>query len=370
MPKVNKDITKKSTVKKATPKKVTKIPAKGIFCSCCGEEKEEGQFYNSQSEIFKFHKKIGICKECIVSVFDIYMEKYNGDNQATIYRMCELLDIYYDERLIASSQTELEGRGVEGVSSLIIFYMKNIAMPQYKGKTFENRKITYEHSESIVLQNERLAQDLTESQIKSKADVIRLLASDPFDGYDLADQKYLYTDVVPYLDEDTIEDSFKCGVIIQIVINNNQIRKANVAINSLSGNVASMVKNSKDISALADITTKWNQQNDKLSKENNIALKHRGGSGSKNSTLGSMMKNLRELGFEKAEQNYYDMSKAYGMKLSAEISNQSIMDIIHFDDSTMNDMFKMQREELQKLQDKELDYKEQIRVLINESNKK
>ena len=131
-----------------------------------------------------------------------------------------------------------------------------------------------------------------------------------------------------------------------------------------------MVENSKDITALVDMTTKWNQQNDRLSKENNIALKHRGNSSSKNSTLGSIMKNLRELGFDKAEHDYYDMAKAYGMKFSADISNNSIIEILRFDDNDKNNIFKIQREKLQDLQEKELEYKGEIRRLICENVEK
>jgi len=241
------------------------------------------------------------------------------------------------------------------------------SLPQYSSKTFNDSKSLNENNEENIKTSLKI--ELTEDDLKSEEDCIRLLGYDPFLGYGVLDQKYLYNELIPYLDEDTLEDPFKIGVVIQIVINNNQIRKANMSINNLSSDNQSMVKNSKDIIALTDMTTKWNQQNDRLSKENNIALKHRGGSGSKNSTLGSLMKNLRELGFEKAEHNYYDMKKAYGMKFSADISHQSIIDIIHFDDNDKNIVFKNQREELQKLQEKELDYREEIRKLITENSK-
>ena len=72
--------------------------------------------------------------------------------------------------------------------------------------------------------------------------------------------------------------------------------------------------------------------------------------------------------FEKAEYDYYDMCKSYGIQKSAEASNKSIAEIIRFDENDMNNMFKMQREEIQKLQDKELNYREEIRLLIKENN--
>jgi hypothetical protein len=360
-PKSTKDKTKKSTTKETVIKKE-------FSCTCCGETKKESEFYSSQSEIFKANSKMCVCKDCLINtVFEHYKEKYKGDEEASLYRTCELLDIYYTEILIESSRKELEKCGTDK-SNVMKYYMKNIAMPQYKGMTFEDREIKHIHAKEILYENELSLKSLSIEDQKSKDDCLRMLGYDPFKGYELNDQKTIYNDLIPYLDEDTLDDTFKISVILQIVNNNAQIRKANLAINGLSSGMDSMVKNSKDILSLTDMTTKWNQQNDKLSKENNIALKHRGGANSKNSTLGSMMKNLRELGFEKAEHDYYDMKKAYGMKFSADISNKSIMDIINFDDTKINDIIKTQRDSLQKAQEKELDYREDIRKLVSENS--
>jgi len=329
--------------KRKTP--TTKKVAIDITCTCCGETKHNTEFYSSQSEIFKANHKMCVCKNCVFAIFEFYKAKYKDDEQTAIYRTCELLDIYYEEKLIESSRQEFEKRGSDS-ANIMNFYMKNIVMPQYRHKTFEDREIKLIHAKEILFEKELALKSLTIEEQKSKEDCIRMLGYDAFDGYDISDQRSLYTDLIPYLDEDTLEDAYKISVILQIVNNNNQIRKANLAINGLSSAIGGMVANSKDISSLADITTKWNQQNDKLSKENNIALKHRSGSNSKNSTLGSMMKNLRELGFEKAEHNYYDMKKAYGMKFSADISNQSIIDILNFDDNDVNNILKTQRDEV------------------------
>jgi hypothetical protein len=209
---------------------------------------------------------------------------------------------------------------------------------------------------------------LTENDIQMQKDVIRLLGYDPFAGYLSFDRKFLYGELLPYLDEDTLDDQYKISIVLQILNNNNQIRKIDLVINKLSSEEDSLLKNSAKIKDLTGIKTQIGQANDKLSKENAIAIKHRGDSKNNKSTLGSMMKDLRELGFEKAEQDYYDMLKSHGMKVSADISNKSIMEILHFDDNDFNNMFKMQREEIQKLQDSELDLKEQIRVLLKENN--
>ena len=343
-------------------KEVTNIKAK---CLNCGEEKNQKTgFYKSNSIILKKNnERMVICRDCVQQIYSELVDEYN-DCKFALYLLCRLLDVYFDSDLY----TTVEQLVTNSDGSIVGIYMQKVnSLPQYSSKTFNDSKSLNENNEENIKTSLKI--ELTEDDLKSEEDCIRLLGYDPFLGYGVLDQKYLYNELIPYLDEDTLEDPFKIGVVIQIVINNNQIRKANMSINNLSSDNQSMVKNSKDIIALTDMTTKWNQQNDRLSKENNIALKHRGGSGSKNSTLGSLMKNLRELGFEKAEHNYYDMKKAYGMKFSADISHQSIIDIIHFDDNDKNIVFKNQREELQKLQEKELDYREEIRKLITENSK-
>lgn len=337
-------------------------------CTCCGSLKGVSNFYLSFSEIFDFTKKLPICKDCIVKIYDNYIDKYKNEQKA-VYQICQLLNIHYDDKAFEGAKTQADNKK----SNLIQTYIQKInSLKQYNGLTFTDTIEQEEKNEIKKVSTQKNEEEdsfkFTDEDKKSKDDVIKLLGYEVFSGYSLEDQKYLYNELVPYLDEDTLEDPYKISVILQIVSNTNQIRKTNVVINKLGFNMESLVANSKEISNLTDITTKLNQQNDKLSKENNIALKHRGGSNSKNSTLGSMMKNLRELGFEKAEHDYYDISKAYGMKFSADISNKSLLDILHIDDNDLNNMLKMQRDELQKLQEKELDYREQIRKLVTENN--
>lgn len=334
-----------------------------IKCPCCGKEKSEEEFYISYSEIFKGIGKIIVCKECIIQLFDYYNKKYKNEKSA-IYRMCEFLDIYYDELLIESANKQAEKTN----SNLMQIYMQKVnSLKQCKGKTFDDKKIKYVDAKEIK-QDEEIK--MTKKEEEAMKEVCRLLEYDPFIGYEKTDRKFLYSELIPYLDEDTLEDQYKISVIIQIVTNINQIRRFNLAINKMSIDIQGMINNGKEILNLTAITTKLNQQNDKLSKENNIALKHRAGSNSKNSTLGSMMKNLRELGLEKAEHDYYDMYKSYGIEKSIEISNKNIMEILHFDENDINTMFKMQREKIQQLQDTKMDLKEQIRLLAIENKEK
>jgi hypothetical protein len=333
-----------------------------IKCQICGKERGLRNYYASNKGEYKiaFQGKAPFCSDCLKSM--IFDENGQVDRDKFINVLVKL-----DKPMIPSLYGEVLLNEKDALSN----YTSRLNLKaDWKSLTYAD---SFRFNEVLdkPQKNENdvsLELEMNEDDLKSQKDVIRLLGYDPFAGYEKIDKKFLYNELIPYLDEDTLEDQFKCNVILQIVNNNNQIRKIDMVINKLSSNMDSLIKNSEDIKKLTAIKTQLNQANDKLSKENNIALKHRAGSNAKNSTLGSMMKNLRELGFEKAEHDYYDMSKAYGMKVSADISNKSIMEILHFDENEFNIMFKMQREEIQKLQEKELNYKEEIRKLAVENN--
>lgn len=326
-----------------------------ITCTCCGKIGGKEAFFSHRNQYL--NPSLSICKECV---------HVDEDDLESVLELLRFLNIpFYKSRW-------------EGLKDKNIgLYLRQLAMTKDKyfkdSDMFTTRVLVEDLDKQTNIKTESVSDDgeleLNETESKSKCDCIRLLGYDPFVGYEISDQKYLYNELIPYLDEDTVEDPYKISVIVQIVNNNNQIRLTDLAINKLSGNVSSLITNSKDIKELTDVKTKLNQVNDKLSKENNIALKHRGDSGAKNSTLGSIMKNLREMGFEKAEQDYYDMNKAYGIKQALDISHKSILEIINFDEQKQNELFKGQRELIQQLQDDKLKLKDEIRLLVLENNK-
>ncbi|EQB4340342.1 hypothetical protein ACYJ2U_001764 [Clostridium botulinum] len=330
----------------------------------CQGTKSVDKFYRSQSpkhEVFGGY--CPYCKDCLKKlvyangVFDVEKLKFVLKNY---------LDKPFFSDIIDSVMTT-------NTANPLGMYLKqlnlrkqigNDVMTWKDGETGETNdsKDNAKNTENKIIKK-KIDKKTLEQMEKSKKDVLKLLGYDPFDGYPEDDKGFLYNDLVPYLDEDTLEDAFKVSVILQIVNNNNQIRKINLIVNNIGSNMEDLLQNSEQINKLTSIKKNLNDQNDKLSKENNIALKHRGDSSSRNSTLGSMMKNLRELDFEKAEQDYYDMMKCHGMKVSADISNKSILEILKFDENDIENMFKMQRDTIQQLQESELDLKEKNRLL-------
>lgn len=201
----------------------------------------------------------------------------------------------------------------------------------------------------------------TDEDKQVKNDIIKLMGYDPFFNYSKIDQKFLYNELLPYLDEDTIEDGFKLSQIIQIVDNNNQIRNINEQKNKLIFD--GVLENESKIKTLTAITKSISDTTNAIAKENSISVKNRADKKSGKSELTALMKKYREDGFEDAEQDYYDQNKAIGMKMVANISNGSILEQLQLDENDTNEMLFSQKELIEKLQKKVADLEEENRQL-------
>lgn len=343
------------------------IDDKRRVCVCCSKIKPVTQFFSIKSD-FVNSNSFNICKDCINTI------KKDG-NMDDILKLFRFIDKPMYEERWNKNLSKCEGKDFLAIVGKYFASTAMLGDRRYDdGDLVTTNKKFLLGTTEVSIENEIINDNdddtcLEKEQLKAKNDVIKILDYDPFDGYNITDQKFLYPELVRYLDEDTAEDAFKVSVVIQIITNSLQIRWCDIAINKLGSNTDSFIKNSSVIKELGATKSQLNQNNDKLSKENQIATKHRGDSSSKNSTLGSMMKSLREMNFDKAEMDYYTIQKSYGMKQSMDISNQSILDIIKFDENKQNEVFKGMREMIVKFQEDELDFNEKIRLLIVENNK-
>lgn len=341
------------------------------MCTYCGDTFVEGNFYRSNSKVNKATGHLSICKKCVGEMFDELLLQYK-DEKTTLYKLCEQLNVPFYQKAYDGAQTTAEKRKLK-IYQTYFSKINSFGDVNGYGSCFAAGESLDVNKKSIVDANGNvdltLTEDigknteLTDEDKKIKTDVIRLMGYDPFYGYAVFDQKFLYSELLQYLDEDTLDDTFKLSQIIQIVNNNNQVRKMDLVINSLSSNIKAIISNNGDIQSLSKIKNQIVQNTDKIAKENSISVKNRGDQKAGKSTLTYIMKNYRELGFEDAEQDYYDQNKANGMKLVADISNRSILDQLQLDENDINDMIIQQRELIQRLQTKVDDLEEENRQL-------
>jgi hypothetical protein len=336
--------------------------SKTYKCACCTHEYKKTEFYHSTSIWYSKNKIIPVCKKCIEKVYNEFLEKFNNNVEIAIYYICANFDFYYDKYYVDVAIRQ--SAKYRNPNLIGIYFQKVNSLKDIKSFNFSDSKITSENTDLSMdkINSIQLDVEFDKEDEKNKSDVIRLMRYDPFEGYSKFDQKFLYGELVPYLDEDMLDDEYKLSQIIQILNNNNQIRKIDLCMNQMAGNSESLKSSAGDLKLLSSIKKSIVEGNDKIAKENSISVKNRGDKKTGNSTLGGMMKKYRELGFE-AEQDYYDMKKAYGMKRAADVSHKSILEQWQFDENDIDDMFKEQRSLLLELQSERDDLKEENRLL-------
>lgn len=348
-------------------------------CVSCGKPQSfKAGYYMSSSPLFKGLGRIPTCKKCIEEIYESYLKTYNGDTRKAVYYTCRKLDVVFSDSEYEGAYKEFDKSG----KALFGAYMSKInSLGRFNNGSYDfdssdsiddkpQNVDTYNKSETngTELNENAIDFEMTEDDLKIKSDVIRLLGYDPFAGYSKYDQKFLYADLIGYLDEDTLEDGYKLSKIIQLIVNDHQIRKYDYLISTVSSNIDLLMENSDKIKSLTNLKKNVADISDKIAKENAISVKNRGDKKAGRSTLGYLMKDLRELGFEQAEQDYYDMKKAYGMKQTADISNRSILEQLNFDDNDIDDLIKQQRQLITELQEQNDDLLEQLRLLKIELN--
>lgn len=341
-----------------------------ITCTCCGNSYSPNVLYISKSQLYKHYGKLPICKTCIETIYKELLVKNNDDKQKAIYQMCRKFDMPFSFSAYNGALKESEKKGWQLYQAYFqkmnsLGGVNNYGTCFDEGEVLEGKAENFNVTENQDLDFKEIEKNLefTDSDKEVKNDVVRLMGYDPFAGYSIFDQKFLYNELLPYLDEDTLDDTFKLSQIVQLVNNNNQIRKLDLVINNISSNTKALLTNHGEIKSLTAIKNQIVQSTDKIAKENTISVKNRGDKSAGKSTLTYMMKNYRELGFEDAEQDYYDQNKARGIRLVADISHKSLLEQLQFDENDKNDMFFIQRQLIQELQTKVADLEEENRQL-------
>lgn len=352
-------------------------PVRINTCNMCGKPKRVSEFYKSSKEEFKQNGGVyTYCKVCLKKMC------VNDNNVFDVNKFIEMLKMIDRPFIRSLYETALKGkREIVGAYMSLINMNDKVDMG-WKDSDEEvldlndknNIKMGIQKHETCIVDGDNFNQDsllnikLTNTDINTQNEVIRLLGYAPFDGYSDYDKKFLYGELLPYLDENTVEDQYKVSVLIQILNNDNQIRKIDLVINKLSLDEKQLLQNNDKIKNLTAIKSQIGQVTDKLAKENGIALKHRGDKKSGESTLTSLMKKYRENGFEDAEEDYFNQKKAKGIKIVADISNRSILEQLQLDENDMNDMLFNQRNLIQQLEAKVTDLEEENRQLYVEIN--
>jgi len=353
-----------------------------IKCPMCTDEpKARSNFYKSLSPLYlginieyPNESRMVFCKECIIRTYDTYYGILK-DIKKSILITCMKFDIPFNEGDFDGAMKQCTNKPTAHPLKIYMTKLNSLGNFNNSLAGFDPKFLFDKETGKDLITNsfEIEAKDLdfniqlTEKDLQVKDDVIRLIGYDPFAGYSNFDQKFLYNELITYLDEDLLDDAFKLSQILQLVNNNNQIRKIDLVIATLSNDTKTLISNQGEIKSLSSTKSQIVGSTDKIAKENSISVKNRGDKKAGKSTLTYMMKNYREIGFEDAEVDYYDQLKGIGMKHAADISNSSILEQLRFDENDLDNMIKEQRTLIQSLQselDESLEENRKLRIKI------
>ncbi|HKM45898.1 MAG TPA: hypothetical protein VJY12_10635 [Dysgonamonadaceae bacterium] len=339
--------------------------------------------------VFRGVGHIPICKSCIYKMVEKYYNEHNDNIRLAMYYTCRKIDVGFDSNILdgAIKQVSTVGDGKLMPIKILQSYMRQVNSLG----AINNSQLPFDDGEDIMIEDfrDRLEQErfdegqangniekikMSPEDRKIKDEVIRLIEYDPFEGFSESDQKFLYSDLLNYFgDEDVVEDQFLVSQIIQVVNNNNQIRKLDYLLSGLMGDKEELASNAAAIKSLNGTKKDIVYNTDKIAKENRISVKSRANSNMSKSNLTVMMERLRAMDFEDAEVDFYDQKKAYGMKRVADISIKAIDEQLQFDENDVGFMIAEQRHLIKELEGKVLDVEDdnrKLRAYIQKKEKK
>lgn len=360
----------KQTLEKKNKPKYRKIDTTTLpplyKCSCCGKvvQEPEGKFFKViQNSLYNGNDGYStVCTYCCDDFFARMREKYQDEKLALLVT-CGEVGWFFSEKIYMQMKEKNSGDIRLGD------YIKRLNLSQNKNLTFVDYVMSSINSEQFLRSkqeaDEMMEENWTDEERKNVDTVIEVIGYDPFAGYQSSDRRYLFGELVKYLDdEEVVDDNYKLSQIIQIVNNNNQIRQYDLLIAQLKP-----LTDAKDIQALNELKSKLVMANDKIAKENEISVKNRSNKDIGKSTLTYLMRDLREKDFDRAEADYYDQLKSEGTRWAAEVSMSAIQKNTFFDENDMREINDIKRQMVVELQEKVDDLMEEKRQLLVEIQK-
>ena len=204
-----------------------------------------------------------------------------------------------------------------------------------------------------------------EQDLQNKKYAIEVIGYDPFEDYPEESRKFLFNQLSPYLEDDNnVDDTYKLSQILQIIKNNNQIDICDKKMSILDP-----LKDADSVKVLNEIKNKLVQSNDKIAKENEISVKNRSNKDAGKSTLTYLMRDLRQKDFDKAEADYYDQLRSPGTRWAVDMSITSIKQNGMFDENDKKEVYEMQLDLIDNLNQQLDEAKEKIRLLTKENDR-
>ena len=356
---------------------------KTAFCLMCKKHKDrESKFYVNTDPMYGGLTCTPICRECARKIA-LRVDEKGHEHEPTKdsvklalkYLQKPFLDSVWNAS-IQEAENLVSGKVKTNVWNS---YIKNIQMVNYVGLTyFDSDHFVKDTSENEIPKEPTTEEELIESHagldtydsfLKNKNDVIRLLSYDPFEKEDVADQPFLYSQLLGILDssEDANEDMMRTSSAISIVRGFLQQSKIDDTVAKLMSDISNIERNSATIKSLQESKGKITSVITSLAQDSCISLKHNKNAKKGENTWTGKIKKIKDLNLREGEVNGFDLETCKAMKQVMDLSNASIMKTLALDESEWSDMVAEQRQKIVDLQ-RDLDkYIEISRILLREN---
>lgn len=335
-----------------------------LFCG--GIYKASTGFYPSSSRNSMLRAddkgitRLIICKDCAQNFFN-YLHKIFRKLDRTIFNFCAALDVYYDPEAVKQIQTQK----VDSEKVIDEYFKRIKSSTASRDKTFADSKgfAIEEDKESIHANYEN---GLTESDLANRREILSVFHRDPFEDMPIEVRKQLYQDLITMVDPAMADDLVRQRAAIEIVRSFYRVSDIQRSINELSKDPQSSVRNAKEIKALTEIKTKETDMITKFSKDHGFAERYATAKSRGAGTLSATIRDMEDYDYDDGKINAYDIKTSATMQQAADISTQAIMKQLSLSEADYVDMLKQQRERLVRLEQDNMRYREELRLVYKQ----
>lgn len=346
---------------------------KFFTCQHCGRVKTKDKFYVSTAP----GQASGITDGCKQCAEEIALPTVNGEKQQPTKQTVDDAMYFLDKPMLetiwdASLLEAANGATGKTKSNVYTAYIKNVQMVNYYTMTYRNSDNYTGGALSLQDMAENALpkdQEIIEQFEKNKNDTLRLLGYLPFEKEKLADQPFLYSQLIGFLDssEEGNDDMMRTASIISIVRGFLQASNIDDMVAQLSQDFRNAEKNIATIKALQQMKAQILGSVNNLAKESCISLKNSKHSIKGENTWTGKIQKIKDLNLREGQVNGFDIATCRGMQQVQEISDASIMKQLALDESEWSDMVAIMRSDNQELRRERDSYKEVNRLLLREN---
>jgi hypothetical protein len=109
------------------------------YCRKCTRDRVARFFYTATNSLLDTNGYMSVCKDCINDMYDSFMQT-ELSVEATILRLCRLLDVKYEEEAVGSTKLQLSTYEAKGkpMSNIFGVYKSKLAATKHLGQTKED----------------------------------------------------------------------------------------------------------------------------------------------------------------------------------------------------------------------------------------